>query len=845
MALVICESAAKIDKINKALGNDYKVMASFGHIIDLDKQNFSIEINGDDYKPIYTIINGKEDIVNKIKKEFKKYDKLILATDKDREGEMIAWSLAHELGVKDPDRIVFTSLTKKDLVNAMKNKTKINYNLVDAQKLRRMLDRIIGYRVSPLLWKSIGCGQLSAGRVQSVAVKLIIEKENEIKNFFNCEDESYFKINGEFYDKNKKKYKSQLYTTNKNQFDSDTENETETETETTDNSNKKGKIAKIKKTSETKKIMNTIIESGFKVSAIVKRESERKPPPPFTTFSLQQEASRKLGFSAKRTMLSAQKLYEAHHITYMRTDSVNLADETLKELGDFIVEKYGKEYYKKTIYKSKSKNAQEAHEACRPTDPKVMGISPNSKEKIDTDEIRLYSLIWKRTISSQMTPAKFNIISIQINGSKMSKEYYFLSQIEQNIFLGYLIVYNLKNKENDNEKENDIDTENNNGDTKVEDIIVPKVGTIVNSQLITASQEYKRPPTRYNEATFGKKIEDIGIGRPATLVSIIDKIQQSGYVKKEDNDGIEKKSIIFLWDGEEKIKEENKTILLGKDQNRFVPTSLGILVNDFLVEYFTEIMEYEFTANMEDQLDEVANGNIKWNIVLDKFYKKFQPLIDKLDQTIKPKEIVDKHERILGNHPESGRKIIATLAKFGPIVKMLPMPNEKGYKPILAPIKKPLTLEKIKLDDALELLKFPINLGKYQKKNVVLNKGKFGFYLKIGDESVSLKLTDKDVEKFNIDNAIEAIEEKNKKILWNGKDDKNKYVVLNGQYGNYISSKPLKGKTKGKTCKLSDDIKIEDLTLEKVRELVTKSYKNKRKFVKKNDNNNNTNNKNN
>jgi len=837
MTLVIVESNGKVDKIQKILGNNYTVMACFGHIIDLGKHDMSINFSNN-FEPIYEVIGGKEDTIRKITKAYNKSDDILLATDMDREGEMIAWSLERELGLKNPKRIMFTEITKKGLTDAVKKPRKIDYNIVDAQKLRRVLDRIIGYRISPLLWKSINGGGLSAGRVQSVVVRLIIEKEDEITKFFNSDTDTFFKTAGEFVDKTKRIFKSQLYTTNKkyqekddekliksdsnNDSESDSDDESNSSSGSEDDELKNGKLAKIKKVDDAKNVMKYIMKSTFKISAIGEKDSIRKPSAPFTTSTLQQEASRKYGFTSKRTMNAAQHLYEAGHITYMRTDSVNLSDEALKTIGEFIVSKYGKEYHKKMNYSSKAKNTQEAHEAVRPTEPKTAGISEDDKTKIGKDEIKLYSLIWRRAIASQMSPAKFNIMSIQIDISKLD-DYYFLTQIEKNIFLGFLAVYNLTNTENDED-----DNETNNDDKVDTNVTIPKVGTVLNPKSVISTQDFKRPPVRYNEATLVGKLDpkNLNIGRPSTYATIIEKIQKANYVIKEDNAGKTKESLIMKWDGESsKIKETTTKVVLGKDKNKFVPTSLGILVNDFLMENFPDIMDYKFTATMETHLDDVAEGKLKWNKVLDKFYKTFQPLIDNLDKTIKKKDMIDKHEKELGIHPETGMKIVATIAKFGPIVKMA---KEGENKWDIAPIKKPLTLEKVTLEDAVKLFEFPKTLGKYEKKTVTLNRGKFGYYLKIGSDKdapkVALSINEEDIDDFDIDDAITSIEEKNKKNLWSDKDAKQTYVVLEGQYGKYISVKLLKGKAKAKNYKLPDGIDLDKLTLEKVREIMSNSY---------------------
>lgn len=869
LILVIVESPGKIEKIQHILGDGYIVLASVGHIIDLDKSNMSIDFE-DNYKPIYKIIDGKYDVVEKIKKAYYKSTDLLIATDEDREGEMIAWSIASQLKVKTPKRITFNSITKEELLKAVKKPGKINDNIVDAQKLRRMLDRIIGYKLSPLLWKSMG-GGLSAGRVQSVVVKLINEKEQEISNFFSAGTASFFKTTGDF-SFGKSVMKSQLYTTKKQESieeikEEDSEDdekptkgkkkvskkkEIEEDCEDDEKPTKgkkkvvkkqeddeeeivktKGEIARIPNKQEATHVMELIVKSKFTVSNTVTKESIRQPSAPFITSTLQQEASTKYGFGSKRTMMAAQHLYEAGHITYMRTDSVNLSAEALKLVGEYIVSKYGKEYHRQTEYKSKSKNAQEAHEAIRPTDPKVTGISENSGQKISKDEIKLYTLIWKRAVASQMAPAKFDVTTVSIEASKLD-DYYFLSHLEENTFLGYLAVYNLA----DNKDEVDENNEDNDIKNKLDKIEIPKIGTKLKPSNITCTESYKNPPGRYNEASLVKKLEALSIGRPSTYAAIIDKIQNVKYVKKEDVPGEDRDSFVMKWDGNEKsnVEIEKKKISLGKEKNRFIPTDIGIFVVTFLEQHFKNIMDYKFTADMEQQLDDIAEGKLTLFKVIDKFWKDFSELVNNLDKSIVTKDVHDPNAREVGIHPETGMKIIATLARYGPMIKM---EEEGSKKPRTAPIKKPLTIKTITVSDAVELFSFPKNLGRHKGKIVSLNRGKYGYYVTLGKEDirVSVKIEDDEVDKFKLEDAILALEQKKEGQLWSEADNKYRYTLCNAKYGMCIMIKPLiqpKTVKKPKFVSLPKDVKQEDLTLEKVLEIVANDSKRKKEAVQKN-----------
>jgi len=809
--LVIVESPGKIQKIQHILGNDYIVMASVGHIIDLHPKEMSIDMKT--FQPQYYVLDGKTEVVNKLIKTYNKCDDAYLASDRDREGEMIAWSLARQLKIQNPKRIIFNAITKEEILNAVKKPNKIDKNLVEGQKARRVVDRLIGFSTSPIIRQYTNNSGDSAGRVQSVVVRLILEKENEIEKFFKTNQASFFKVCGEFYEK--KPFKAILYKSKKGKDDdgdedNDEENKDETETG----------IAKIKNEDLMRNLMKLMMKSKYKVSNISNIESVRNPSAPFTTASLQQEASNKLGMTSKRTMTAAQHLYEAAFITYHRTDSVNLSKEGLSKIGEYVLANHGNKYYRKKNYEAKSKNTQEAHEAIRPTEPETTGINENAKKKIGKDEVNLYKLIWKRAIASQMTPAVFKVTSIKIDISEV-KDYYFMTQIENVIFDGFLAVYNMKNIENDNNQEN-----------QNQNIVIPKEGTKLNVSEIKSTQEYKRPPARYNDASLVKKLspENLNIGRPSTYANIIDKIQTKNYVKMDSCNGFEKDSLVLSWDGSsKKIAEKKNKVVLGKDTNKFVITSLGRIVVNFLVENLSDIMDYQFTANMEEDLDKIADGKKSYYDVIKKFYGSFNKKITTLATTTKTKNMKE-NARVVGTHPKTNNQIIATFAKFGPIVRLL---DDKGKKALItAPIKEPLTIETITLKDALKLFEYPRDLGRYEKKPVLLNKGKFGLYLTHGDLKIGLKITEKEVKDYDLETAIQAIKDKKKSILWERKDANYSYAVLNGEYGNYIKSTALKGFKKGasKTCSLPKDIKLEELTLEKARELILKK---KRFFGKK------------
>jgi DNA topoisomerase-1 len=775
----------------------------------------SVDINNN-FKPKYVALKGKNTVIKDLIKLAKNSSDILLATDEDREGEMIAWSLSHILDIKDAKRITFNSITEQEILNAVGNPREIDMNLVDAQKSRRILDRIVGYEISPLLWKSIG-QSLSAGRVQSVVVRIILEKEKEINKFLTEEIKSDFKFKAEFY----KNIIAQLYQTTKNKDQDNTYTETETESESDDEDNEKisGKIIKGYKTNIlteklARDIMKKIVESEFKITGKGDRIQIKNPSPPFTTSTLQQEASRKLGFAIKRTMMAAQHLYEAGHITYMRTDSVNLSKEAILSIGKHIKKTYGNNYHNEKNYTSKSKNTQEAHECVRPTHIEISGL--NESGKIGSDESKLYNLIWKRAIASQMSPAKLNVSMTQISITKL-KDYYFQSDITNIVFDGFLKVYNLQNLE----------------ETETEKIsaVIPTLNETLKLTKLNSYQDYKKPPSRYNEASLVNKLDpkNLNIGRPSTYAAIITKIQERGYVEKRDNEGIKKNCLKLEWDyNNKKIEEKVDEIFIGKDSGKLCPTAIGKIVTEFLVNYFPELMDYKFTSNMEINLDSIAEGKLNIiNLLKDFYFKDFHPIIEKLNQ--EKIKYVDKDQRNLGKN-EDGYDVIATIRRYGPVV----MIENNGKTVNIAPLKVPNTIENITLENALQILSYPKSLGLIDKKEVKLYKGKYGFYAKVDDKNINL--TGYGEEDITLKVIQEKLTEKKSKNLWEGKDGKINYVILEGPYGKYINIKDGSKKiNKPLNIKLPTETEIKDLTLEKVKEIVEEGQINKFKRGKKKD----------
>lgn len=784
MIILIVESPGKIHKIEGILGHNYKVIASYGHIMDLDPHKMSIDVKND-FAPTYIINHDKGAIVKNLKLYAKNADDIFIASDEDREGEMIAWSVADVLKLKKAKRITFNSITKAKLLEAIKAPRAIDVNLVNAQKTRRLLDRIVGYELSPLLDKHLEQKRLSAGRVQSVVARLVVDRENEITSFMASESQSFFKVKGIFLSESKQPFNAQLH-------------------DLTGKDNKgifKGNPSKINEKDDAKELLEQCKVSEFKVENVFSKKRTQGPSPPFTTSTLQQEANRKFGFTGKRTMMSAQKLYEAGYITYMRTDSVNLSEEALENIKKFVVEKYGNEYYRKMEYKSKAKNTQEAHEAIRPTDAFTVTVPENPENKIMHDEIKLYSLIWKRTVASQMKPAEYNVTSIQMSISE-SEAYFFLTNIENLTFNGFLAVYNVANiEENDDEEDGDGDTNKN--------ITIPKVGDLVNNKNITATQEYLRPPGRYDEASLIDKLDpkNLNIGRPATYVPIINKIIERKYVKFSEMPGVAVSSVVMVLEDEE-ISESEKEIVLGKEKNKLVPTFLGIMVTNFLVLNFPKIMDYKFTAEMEDKLDDIANGNLVWTNVLREFYDEFHPTVTKMIFT--NPDIT----KLLGVDPITGFEIFTTMIKNDPLVKLACKPGKPKY----ARIDAPFTCENMTLEKAIELLEFPKIIGKYNKAAIVINKGKDSYYIKCGT-------TNFNVEKNNLSEAeaIELIKKKEVKALKTIKNGDVIYSVLDGPFGKYINVNNMKTKKKF-NVKLPENENVDKLTVARVSEIVTGKF---------------------
>ena len=694
--LVIVESATKAKTIEKILGQDFKVVSCVGHISDLPVKELGVDVDND-FKPKYIIPTEKKSVIKDLKKFVSESDKVWLASDEDREGEAIAWHLYENLNLtnKDYDRIVFHEITKNAILNALDSPREINYNLVNAQQARRVLDRLVGYELSPVLWRKVKTG-LSAGRVQSVSVRLIVEKEREIKNFLT---NSTFKSIGIFKNSSGINLRAEL----NNKFDS---------------------------IEEVKMFLQKNINSIYTVSNVEKKPAKKSPTPPFTTSTLQQEASRKLGFGVTRTMSTAQKLYEAGLITYMRTDSVTISEEAKTSILSEIESKYGDSYVNLRNYKNKNKSAQEAHEAVRPTDISVEDISS------DYDQQRLYQLIWRRTISSQMSDAQIERTVVNIDSNSFDQ--IFIARGEVIKFDGFLRVYN----------------EGTDDEVQEEKGILPQLNVNENLDLVNiiSRESFSRPPSRYTEASLVKKLEELGIGRPATYATTISTIQNRGYVSKGENEGLERiyKSI-ELKNGD--IIESTSTEKTGSNKGKLVPTDIGIIVNDFLVDNFNNILDYGFTAEVEKSFDKIAEGNQNWTDTIKQFYSDFHTNVNIVKDTAERQS----GEKILGEDPVSGRVVKVRLGKFGPIAQIGTIDDED--KPIFASLTKDQQLDTITLNEALELFKFPKEIGTYRGETVTVNNGRYGPYLKYSSKSISIP-KEIDPHSVNIDSAIPLIDEK-------------------------------------------------------------------------------------
>lgn len=735
--LVIVESPAKAKTIEKFLGKEYKVMSSFGHIRDLKKRGLGIEI--ENFTPQYEVPEDKAELVKTLRSAAKSAETVWLASDEDREGEAISWHLAQVLGLdtENAKRIVFHEITKNAILEAIKTPRTIDLNLVNAQQARRVLDRIVGFKLSPILWKKLK-PSLSAGRVQSVAVKLIVEREREIETF---NAESSYKISAVF-------------------------------TVPTADSSEVRLKADLNTRFKTKEEAQTFLENckgqTFTIGDITKKPMKKSPAAPFTTSTLQQEAARKLGFNVSQTMMVAQRLYESGHITYMRTDSVNLSSLCLNTSREEIIKHLGEQYSQTRKFSTKTKGAQEAHEAIRPTFIDKHEIDGTSQEK------RLYELIWKRTIASQMADAETEKTVIRINISGQELE--FVATGEVVVFDGFLRVYKESFDEDYNEQEED-------------SITIPPVtvGQTLDYTEISATERYTQQPQRYNEATLVRKLEELGIGRPSTYAPTISTIQQREYVERSDKKGTERKfCTLTLSAANEKISETVKKEMVGNEKSKLMPTDIGMVVTDFLCQYFPEIMDYNFTANVEKEFDEIAEGGEEWQNVIKDFYTKFEPMIE---QTLNDRTENKMGERKLGTDPTTGRTVSVKIGRFGPMVQ-IGAPNE-SEKPKFAQLKKGQSITSITLEEALDLFKLPLTLGEHDGHAVTIGTGRFGPYVLYNGKYVSIP---KGIDPFDIDleQAVSLIQEKAKAEQQKhikSFDEEPELEVLNGRYGAYICYK--------------------------------------------------------
>ena len=765
--LVIVESPAKAKTIEGFLGKDFMVKSSMGHIRDLAKKNFGIDIENN-YSPQYIIPDEKKKIVDELKKLAKKAKVVWIASDEDREGEAIAWHLSEvlELSKSKTRRIVFHEITKEAILKAIDNPRDIDQKLVDSQQARRVLDRLVGFELSPVLWKKV-MPNLSAGRVQSVAVRLLVEREREILAFRSV---SSYKVSAIFFVKDKNNQKHELKAEIPEKFSSK---------------------------EKALQFLNSCLNANYEVIDVVTKPSKKSPAAPFTTSTLQQEASRKLGFSVAQTMSVAQRLYEAGKITYMRTDSVNLSDTAIRNAEKVIRQNFGENYHTPRQYKTKSKGAQEAHEAIRPTYLEQEDVPGSVPEK------RLYELIWKRTIASQMSDALLEKTTVTISISTNDKN--FIANGEVLKFDGFLKVY--------------IESTDDESEESGRSLLPPvQLKDMLEAKTIQAIERYSSHPPRYTEASLVKKLEELGIGRPSTFAPTISTIQQRGYVVKEDRPG-EKRNYNLLNLENGKINTEVKYEIAGAEKAKLFPNDIGIVVNDFLLTHFKDILDYQFTASVEKEFDEIAEGKLVWTKMLDKFYRPFRK---------KVQETTDNSEkstgaRPLGKDPVSGKPVLARIGRYGPMVQIGEAEDEE--KPKFAPLPKHLRLEAITLDEALDLFKLPRKIGQYEDAEVTAGLGRFGPFLKHNNQFFTLLKDVDDPLTVNIERAIEIIEEKRKK-------EREKIIkifseepamqVLNGRWGPYISFKD-------KNYKIPKDKKPEELSLKDCLAIIKASDENPKK----------------
>ncbi len=724
MNLVIVESPAKCSKIQNYLGKDYIVKSSYGHFRDLKKKELGIDLNNN-FQPNYQLIDDKKKIVNDLKSSYKKAKNLILAADNDREGEAIAWHLNEVLnnGKMNSKRIIFNEITKTALQNAVKNPTTININMFNAQQARRIIDRLVGFLISPMLWKNIQSSYkkdkgLSAGRVQSVVNKLIIERENSIQNF---ERKDYYNLLGNL------NYKGNNIPIKYSKVK--------------DLVNYEKKVKPIFDLTKTYKFIVTNIKSK------IKKENAKAP---FITSTLQQEAHNKLNMNSKKTMLIAQRLYESGLITYMRTDSINISDDAHKTIKDEILKLYGNDYYKKNTFKTKTKNAQEAHECCRVTDITLHKLDSN---KYDNDMLRLYDLIWKKTISSQMSPLIKDVLDVEISLEK----YVFNSSYEKINFDGYMIVYNV------------------NKTTKNDSLSLLEKGSILEFTDFSAEQKFTSPEARYNDSSLVKKLEDLGIGRPSTFSNMVNSVLDKNYAVIKDNSG-EEIEVINHYLKKQDYSFKKDICKYGNDKGKINPTQIGIIVNEYLNKSFNQIINYDFTALMESQLDLISSGECNWQNVVEDCYNKIKIAINN-----SPKQVLkEDYNTILGINPNNNKTISIYIGQYGPVLKETS--HNSNDKPKFISIKD-YDMKSIDLDKAIELLKYPYIIGSYNENDIIIDNGRYGIYLKYNKQNYSYPNLDEN--NIKLDEIIEHIKSKNNssKIL---KQINDKISVLNGPYGPYL-----------------------------------------------------------
>ena len=728
--LVIVESPAKAKTIGKFLGPDFKVMSSYGHIRDLKKKNFSIDVDND-FEPVYEIPDDKKALVAELKKNAAEAETVWLASDEDREGEAIAWHLFEVLKLKPEHtrRIVFHEITKNAILHAIENPRDIDINLVDAQQARRVLDRIVGFELSPVLWKKIKPA-LSAGRVQSVAVRLIMERENEIKKFV---PEEYFRVTARF-------------------------TLPGGETVTGVLSNRLGSV------SEAEKLLRECAGETFGVTSVNVHPIRKAPAPPFTTSTLQQEAARKLGFTVSQTMMIAQKLYEAGHITYMRTDSLNLSVLALDAIKQEITSTMGDAYLKQRHYHTSSRGAQEAHEAIRPTYVEQKTIEGTPQEK------RLYSLIWKRAVSSQMADAEMEKTTVEISAKGSGARFSVTGEVVR--FDGFLKVY-MEGHDDDNTD-----------DASEQGLLPPfHKGMVLTLEDMTATQRFTLQPPRYSEASLVKKMEELGIGRPSTYAPTISTIQQRGYVEKGEKEGTERDFIVLTLDNG-KVTRRSRTETVGSEKGKLVPTDVGEVVNEFLTEYFPDILDYNFTAQVEEKFDKIAEGDLPWHNEIRSFYDGFHPAVDSA-MNMRLEHRVG--ERILGTDPATGKTVSVKIGRFGPMIQLGDGDSEE--KPQFASLLKGQSVSSITLEEALRLFEFPRNIGEYQGKEVTVAIGRFGPYIRFDGKFTSIP-KEMSPAHITLEEAVDLIEAKRREEanrIMKTFDEEPDLQILNGRYGPYIA----------------------------------------------------------